>query len=116
MMQRAEYPWCTWGTYKELNLTALRMELFRWAKSWDNEQFYKNIVSTYNDYVDTIETDITDYDEEDMEYHRVSVMCSWDEFMECIKDDWKHLNLVNYDPLDKKFLKSLYFFWHDRYH
>ena len=116
MMQRPSYPWCEWGTYKELNLTALKMELSRWAKQWNSRQFYINVVATYRDYIDTYNTDITDYDEEQMEYHRVSIMCDWDEFMECIKDDWKPLNLVNYKPLDNKFLKSLYFFWHDRYH
>lgn len=112
MMQRAKYPW----THKEINKASLLRELFIWAKSYNNEQFLYNVAITIDSYINAIEEDTSEMDEEELEWQREYVLDSWNDFTNSIWTDWGALHIEKYVELDEKFLKSLRFYWHHRYH
>jgi hypothetical protein len=112
MMQRAKYPW----THKDINKASLLRDLFKWAKQWNNTQFVFNVAMTIDCYIKSVEEDTSEMDEEDMEYHRDCVLENWLDFVECINEDAKPLEVIGYKPLDTKIMKSIKFYWHHRYH
>lgn len=112
MMQRAKYPW----NHKEINKASLLRELFIWAKQWNHTQFVFNVASTIDTYYRAIEHDILFEDFEEMEEHKEYVQECWNEFVECITEDAKPLEVIGYKPLDENVMKSIRFYWHYRYH
>ena len=116
MNQRPKYPW----GHKEINREALRMELWRWAESYCNQEggplLVVNVATTINSYMNAIEDETIDADDlEEVEDHKEYVQECWDDFADCINRDWEPLEIDNYKPLDSTFMKNLRYYWHHRY-